>query len=378
MQRSRDRARLYERVRKQEYRAEKRRERKLLEAQIYYLEDQIKHNIPGPARAVKMHDDATRSTTSWRELARTNLRERTAADDERRALQRLVQRRATLAQLLEAWVAQAVAPRRLGDGAAWRESTLMADPTARQYGFEWLTDRVFHCAMRVQATDAAAMGTNIDDQCHLHVHTDDDFEILGVESHCQYTLWADGADIAEALWTDSHVLTAIPGLTLTKTVVQDQSLVYVRLHNVRNGLSCCKIVRRYDLPQTTIFTYVYVRDDESFPLAATERRPHGYGWTIVHDIAPGIALARTSGLQYAPLTAQGTVVSIAETASMFGTEAHATSRETTLARIENNAQTQLATAMRLQNAAMVTQIQSQAHARRSHQVDADVVDSMAS
>ncbi|KAF0692471.1 Aste57867_16462 [Aphanomyces stellatus] len=359
---SRDRFRLYERLRKQEYRAEKRRERKLLEAQIYYLEDQIKHNIPGPARAVKT--DKTVSSTAassrpWRDIARTSLHERTTAIDEQRKLQSVVQRQTKLVQLLHAWVSQSLA-HPLGDGTCWRLSTLMADPVARQYGYEWLTDRVFHSAMRTQATDAVVIGQDVADRCCLRVHTDDACEILGLESRSQHTLLAESTDVVDSLWTESHMLVSIPGLKLKVTAVRDHSLVYVRLHNTRLGTSCCKLIRRYDLPasQGAVFVTVYIRDDESFPLEATERRPHGYGWAIVHNIAPGVALVRTSALQYAPVTTQGSVVSINETAAMFGAIAHATSRETTLARIENNALDAFAAGMRVQNANMLAHIQA--------------------
>ncbi|KAF0692470.1 Aste57867_16461 [Aphanomyces stellatus] len=361
---SRTRFRLYERLRKQEYRAEKRRERKLLEAQIYYLEDQIKHNIPGPARAVK---EALLTPTSRgpRELARISLYERTTAEDERRRLQSLVQRRAKLARLLHAWVVQSVA-NPLGEKGAWCEGTLMADPAARQYGFEWLTDRVYHSAMRSQATDAADFDGNVADKCLLHVHTGQNLEVLAVENHCQLTLLVETAVATELLWTDSNVLKSIPGLELMDKNVHDRQIVFLRIHNTHYGVSCCKIIRRYDLPanQGTVFVYVYIRDDERYPLHESERRLHGYGWSIMHNIAPGVTLVRSSSLLYAPATAHGAMDSIPETAKMYGATAHATSNETTLARIEHNALAQFTMSMRVQVDTLVARVQEETAKQR--------------
>ncbi|KAF0716603.1 hypothetical protein AaE_011055 [Aphanomyces astaci] len=310
--------RRYECERKRRYRADQRCQRAILVAEITALQETLQRTLSIPQQR------------AWSEVTKrfeTDLALRAA---KRRKLRDQVHRQQELLLILHEWVGRSVG-RSLRDSRPWQHSTLLAHPESRQYGFQWLLDRVFHAA---NSTLSSTFNGSIADFSTLQVHVDDNQDILGMESHHQVTLLAGLNDVTACYVNASREIMQ-SSVCHVETVLEEGELLYWRLYNTQLGTSMCRLTRSYHLASRVVCASIYVRDDECFPLQPNELRPHGFGWTVMDAVTDSITLCRTAVMQYAPVTTDG-VVTFERTAAMFGVEP-SSSRDVVLARIENNA-----------------------------------------
>ncbi|KAF0687797.1 Aste57867_20500 [Aphanomyces stellatus] len=307
----------YERQRKQRYRTKLQQQHTTLRWQVWQLEDVLEKS-----RAIQA------GGRLWRDVAIDAQRRRSASTVQNSKLRAEVRRYEQVLRTLQKWVVASVQPV-LSDGRNWLHSTLLADPVSRKYGFRWLTDRVFHLAAR-------AFSTSVGDGLKLDLRTDEDTkDILGMELFGTNTLFGDFRLAADCLW--DGIRAQVPTANLTKKVVAtDGDVVYLREFNLEFGTSFCKLARRYDLPTRAVLALVDLADDECFPLAEHEMRPHGFTCIVLEQVTPDITLTSQLSVHYSPLTCHGTIP-FERNVAMFGVQPHPTSRNVTVARIETNA-----------------------------------------
>ncbi|KAF0687801.1 Aste57867_20504 [Aphanomyces stellatus] len=301
--------RQYECERKREYRTKLRTQRDILAAEVTSLE----------------HTLARLSSSTARQPASQKQQRRPATHSD---LRKECHRQRELLRKLYLW-ALYCAPQ-LHPATPWLNSTLLADPTARTYGYQWLTDRVFY------STQAALpFQGDVGDMARLQLHTDD-WDVLGIETSHQSTLLVDMEDAARCAW-ERYTLDEYAHVKQTSSTDRlDDDIVYKRLHDHALGTSLYGLVRRYTSLTRTVFVVCMLSHDDCFPLAATELRPHGFGWIVMERMADGVTLQRTRMMQFSPITTSGHVP-LERVAAMFGVDSHPTSRHVTLARVETTA-----------------------------------------
>ncbi|KAF0687798.1 Aste57867_20501 [Aphanomyces stellatus] len=314
------RKREYERQRKQRYRAEERREKKAMEWLVWQLEGELERT-----RATKAA--SYRQLCVWQDVASDVLHRRCVSTAQNAHLRSDVHRLQCILRTLETWVVRSVPPV-LADGQPWLHSTLLADPISRKYGFRWLTDRVFHVGARL-------FSPTVDDGLRVDFQTDKDtLDVLSVQVFGTHTLFGDFRVAANIIWdaigTNVHA-------KLDMVVVADaDDMVYVREFNPEFGTSYCKLARRYDLPTRVVLAFVDVADDECFPLADHEVRPHGFTLVVLERVTPDITLRYQLSVHYSPLTCRGPIP-FDQSVAIFGVQPHPTSREVTIAWLEDTA-----------------------------------------
>ncbi|KAF0692468.1 Aste57867_16459 [Aphanomyces stellatus] len=313
-----DERRQYERQRKRRYRAELRSEQERLEVQVARLQELLQTHLGRPDVVVPRR---------FQHQSKEKHRELTQSATQNRSLRDQVNRHRDLLRRLHTWVTASVQPS-LDDNYPHLHSTLLADPAARPYGLRWLTDRVFHAARATHGFDGS-----VDDKIRLDIRLDTDGEIRGMENHDQHTVLANFRTVADAAWAlDMEQATQS---TRCKSILVQEDVCYARVLYARLGTSFCTLSRRYDTSDFAVIVYVFVRDDECFPLQEGELRPHGFSWAIFQKITDDVTLSRCATVQYAPVTTDG-VISFEKQAAIFGVEPHP-SREVVLARIESTA-----------------------------------------
>ncbi|KAF0696694.1 Aste57867_12576 [Aphanomyces stellatus] len=173
--------RKYESERKRRYRAVQRSYRQLLVDELTRLQATV---------------GQLRRTHAWRECAVRQLQEHAASLLENKWLRRHLEHQKELVRTLWAWIHTSIQPT-LGEGNPWLHSTLLADPVARHYGFRWLTDRIFHNALRAHAV----VDPSVQDMMHINLHTNDDgWDMVGIENFSQTTVLAHFKDVANCMW----------------------------------------------------------------------------------------------------------------------------------------------------------------------------------
>ncbi|KAF0696688.1 Aste57867_12570 [Aphanomyces stellatus] len=283
--------RKYERERKRRYRA-----RKALEQQ--------QQLVASPANIAEQSQSQARRRR-LKDMASWLLSSSKVPETERKKLMNQVHRNRRLIDVLLRWVHLSIGPTPQ-DGTPWLHSTLLGDPEARQCGYRWLTDRVFHSAIAEHATTS-----NVRDFAVATMHADDwDFACLGLEHHHQVTVLGSVEQLATWLWGDI-VASERPNGSLAEAIEGDATFQYQRVTNPRQKKTLLMLTRRYAIASRVVVVYVYIRDDECIPRHANEFRPHGFGWTVLQEIAPDVTLCRTHTLQLAPLTFN-------QAAEMFG------------------------------------------------------------
>ncbi|KAF0696693.1 Aste57867_12575 [Aphanomyces stellatus] len=306
--------RQYECDRKRRYRAEQRSNKKHLTAEADLLQE-----LEWLGRQLIQRKGN-------REWLRRCAQDCCASVANNRTLRDQVRRYNHLTQTLHNWVHTSMT---LSGASPWLHSTLIADPVARQYGYRWLTDRVFHSALAAHATTGS-----IDDMARVTVHANADCEIAGMKTWCQHTILVPYTRVASCLW-DTFTQDDRSPMRHAKTLVSESDLFYKRVYDKLHGTNSCLLMRRYNLPTRIVFVRVFLRDDDCFPLLPHELRPHGFGWTAIEKITDDVTLYRSTVTHHAPVTTQG-AISLDQTAAVFGVEPHPTSPATTLARIETN------------------------------------------
>ncbi|KAF0687795.1 Aste57867_20498 [Aphanomyces stellatus] len=318
--------RLYERQRKQRYRTGLRSERDHLMAEIWRLQGTYQRRLVA---------EVDRRTSSGDGIFNTN------ADNCKLKVQ--VQRGQRLLAMLETWVAASSIPQPRSSllrsaSVPWLHSTLLADPTARQYGYRWLTDRVFHAALSANAQHAS-MGS-VEDLARVTVHTDTvspGVEIVAIERHVQTTYFSDFDVAAGCAWR-AFTENAQADVSRATIMHQEATCVYKCSYDTRLRTNVCLLSRLYDCsPDRVVLVSVFLNDDECFPLHDDEQRPHGFGWSIFENIGADVTLHHQAIMLYPPRTTHGTLT-FDQTAAMFGVDAtEPTNRQATLVRIEQNA-----------------------------------------
>ncbi|KAF0692462.1 Aste57867_16453 [Aphanomyces stellatus] len=325
-----DGRREYECLRKRRYRAQQRNERDVLQAQVYDLQKQLETQLP-PERHV------------WRVIAKRAAVDKTKSVQENATLRDQVRRTRETLRVLRQWATMACephVPRTIGGHSSpWLHTTLVADPVAREQGYRWLTDRVFHSTQEFMASDHRSTDFSVDDVSQVDVRTTLDsgeIEILGLESNFQRTFFIDFKRMADVNWAELAT-NAIHADNHVQTIVRNESLMYIHTHNRRTHTNVCVLIRRYDLPHRVVIVRTLLRDDECIPLQDLAVRPHGFGWAVFEHVTDGVTLYRSRLVQNPPVRADGRAITFDETATLFGVEAHATARPVTLARLESKA-----------------------------------------
>ncbi|KAF0692080.1 Aste57867_16784 [Aphanomyces stellatus] len=312
--------RQYESDRKRRYRAEQRIHRRALKAEVDVLEHQLKW---------------LQERQAWRMQATRLFRGMCTSMDLNRDLRGQICRHRDLVRVLSRWVQASIHPRPLAMRRCtpWLDSTLLADPVARQYGLRWLTDRVYHSAM---VAHGALSSSNVDDIATVEIHTDGTDDLGAIESHFQSTVLANNGAIADCMWS---LFTERRRSTVhtIEILVNDGHLLYLRVYDSLHDTMSCILLRRYDLPTRVVFARLFLRTDECFPLQPNEVRPHAFGWTIMERITDDVTLYSSRLMQFAPVTTDGEL-SVERIAAVFGVaEPTRLARPTILAQIQTNA-----------------------------------------
>ncbi|KAF0687806.1 Aste57867_20509 [Aphanomyces stellatus] len=294
----------YERERKRRYRAGLTDELEQLRAKAAFFRDELERYLHHKTDSLVLPDVSAIKAI------------------ENKALRMQLEQQRRLLQVLQSWVQPSIQPA-LGQGNPWLHSTLLADADARQVGYKWLTDRVFHSAVAAHASILS-----VDDTIGASFITgEDEFDILGVENTTQHTFFANYEAVAKVVWDEATNITSRPNGTQITFLAGDGSFRYQRIVP-RPNINIQMLVRRYDLATRIVLCYVYVRDDECFPLEVDHGRPYGIGWTAIEKIADDVTLCRTR-------TSQCGNLSFDQMAARFGVTPHP-SREVMLARMQNN------------------------------------------
>ncbi|KAF0692465.1 Aste57867_16456 [Aphanomyces stellatus] len=308
------------------YRAVQRESHRSILIEVAYLEDQLQQRRD-------LHVALDETTAWWRDAAVQALGARHTSATNNQSLREQVKRQQILLRLLHHWVSASIEPG-LCDRRTWLHSTLVADPVARAYGYQWHTDRVYHHALSWHAADGhvadfmkAGTFTRIDDD------TGDD-TIMGMYTQYQTTLMASLDDVAACVWDD--VMQDPHPNHLTTHVEATDSMVYKYVHAARQGTSSCLLVRRYDASERVVLATAMVETDACAPLAADTLRPHGHAYVVLEKIASDVTLYRSVLVQFAPVTTTGPIT-LAQTAAIFGVDVvhPPTTPAVTIARIDS-------------------------------------------
>ncbi|RQM24583.1 hypothetical protein B5M09_007800 [Aphanomyces astaci] len=272
-----------------------------------------------------------------------------------------------LACCLRDWVASQTPTPGLTPQMSWIYSTLCADPAARQLGFQWLSDRLYHTSHSV--IPQHPLGGQGGDAMQLTVHTNADenpVTIVAMEFHFQFhTVFASFANVVSAILAFSNQGGFVVSDVIPCQVVEavSDTLQYVYGANRRSGVTMRRVTNLFHNHDRTraVQTYAKVADDECFPLQHGEIRTHGFGWfdldrscnsghwivrshtdcsgrTVAERVAGSITKVRGSVLHYAPITNEG-VVSLECMGSLFGINHHQFSRrEDLIAQVRTQAQ----------------------------------------
>ncbi|KAF0692473.1 Aste57867_16464 [Aphanomyces stellatus] len=302
----------YDTQRKREYRALKRKQASRLHQEILVLEDHLQQL--GRARQQARLDWVRASRRTERDTMETN-----------KTLRDQVRYHGALVRTLQVWTTS-VQPS-IDGTTSWLNSTLLADPVARQYGYQWLTDRALHVA---EIDGQHALGSSVADVTQLRVVLDaSSNDVVGFRARHQSTLLGNFKDAAKTLWQHMNG-------EATATHV-DHAVVYSSVYSAETQTSKCMLMRRYEFANRVIFVKVFVRDDECVPLQPPhDVRPHGLCYRLFHHITDDVTLVRSAVYQSSPVTTDGSPYGLARMAAMFGV--HPASQDATVARIETNAQ----------------------------------------
>ncbi|KAF0687803.1 Aste57867_20506 [Aphanomyces stellatus] len=322
--------RQYETERKREYRLKQHFKKGRMAAEVVVLEAQLKECLARKAETTALENDSSGGAALLR-VTGQSMAELGKNIDLNNHLRMHVQRQRHLVQLLQDWVTRNTPlESAMKQSSPWLHSTLLAEPSARDRGYRWLTDRIYYSTPL-----SLSFSGKVDDAMQLNLVTDGD-SVLGMDTYCQTTTLANFKAVADCIWAGYNRNDVLLPYHTTTTFIIDESIMYKRFYDSKIGTSLLELIRRYDEPGRVVLVTCWLREDACYPLQASEMRPHGVGWKIFERIASDITLRRERSIQYSPETTDG-VVSAAQMAAMFGVEAHPTSSDVTLARIESSA-----------------------------------------
>ncbi|KAF0705646.1 hypothetical protein AaE_014429 [Aphanomyces astaci] len=111
--------------------------------------------------------------------------------------------------------------------SSWMQSTLLANPAARQQGYRWLSDRVLHTSQR----HPHPFGDAVADRVSVVAHRGEDTDgatVAAIEGHYQFTAFGDFRHVSQRLWVAKFAPTAV-------TVVQVRTYVHAGRPAVRRA-----------------------------------------------------------------------------------------------------------------------------------------------
>ncbi|KAF0716901.1 Aste57867_2604 [Aphanomyces stellatus] len=299
-------------VRQRKYRASKKSQHERLQAELQSLMAQLKRlqsldNHPSNRR--RLDETLSRQIRHMPGLGTIN----TAAHHASKVLRAQIQRHAHLASLLYAWVAASQPPQpSLSPQPTWLCSTLLADPIARREGFLWLSDRVYHNAVRgwCPQPPTTLAGDTIDDTIGFQLHEDDNLDIAAMDLRIQSIVFEPLREIVSAFWTFLHEHSFATLWAVAATVVEsiDEKVVYHEGVHPHHGTSMRRVMRLYDdESHRAVITYTKVATDERYPLADGDVRAHGSGWTIFERVTDSVTIVRTCLFNLTPVTTRGPI-----------------------------------------------------------------------
>ncbi|RQM21095.1 hypothetical protein B5M09_009841 [Aphanomyces astaci] len=286
-----------ESLRKRKYRAGKRTELIQLETELRTLQDQLAYltaprsssslfpsTTPPPAIIARRYNESLKAqVTLQRRLART-MSLWTATQQPRLVRTDNISHVPPLG-LLTVERSQGPIMR-----SSWMQSTLLANPAARQQGYRWLSDRVLHTSQR----HPHPFGDAVADRVSVVAHRGEDTDgatVAAIEGHYQFTAFGDFRHVSQRLWVANIAPTAV-------TVIQmldDQPIDGLMYYHSTNLVTNVRVIaRQYIEASRVVLTYT----------------------TIVEHVTDQVSLVRHSNLQYTPVTSQG-VASLAEIAQLF-------------------------------------------------------------
>ncbi|KAF0696692.1 Aste57867_12574 [Aphanomyces stellatus] len=321
---SQHRKRQYETERKRRYRAGKRSELCILEEDIRRLKPELERLTVGASMP-----------QMWREWVARAYHQRRASTEENKRLRDQLATSRDMQGILYRWVVSMLSrPTHMPRGTIpWLDSTLLANPVARQHGFIWLTDRLFYAAKLPQFT----FDGNVDDVVRLDILTGNDgTEFLGTTTQWQTTVLASMSDVADCMWASLSDYTH-SNFTTMETVQCSNQLLYMRLEDTLRHMNVCILLRRYDLANRVVIVRALVRDDECHPLRDPRQiQVHGFHWAVYEHIADDVTLLRSHVTQYVPVTTAGPL-SLDQVTRMMHVQPHA-AVQVVLAQLESHAQ----------------------------------------
>ncbi|CAK4079302.1 unnamed protein product [Aphanomyces euteiches] len=222
-------------------------------------------------------------------------------------LKRKVDNHTKLTQLLAWWVASldphhglSLEPR-----TPWIESSLLAEPQSRQYGYQWLSEKAYNVAM--VTCPRKHFGTSIEDAVRVTARLgEDDFgvSIEMLEAHSQLTVFVDYKVAALAFWASQLKSNQIMTAEIIAEV--NKYLVYFCQHNHASGTRQYYVMALFEDKDRIVVTQTMVAKDECFPMADGECRFQGFGGIIFDRLADNMTLYRRS-MQYVPVNNQGSL-----------------------------------------------------------------------
>ncbi|RHY60245.1 hypothetical protein DYB34_001477 [Aphanomyces astaci] len=325
-------------LRMRKYRTQKKEQFRRLEAEWQYLQQTLRQ---------LQHQHTAHHSASDTTHAPARLAPRVTSQHERHHLDQQLalhtsqlrgdaEAKYRLACCLRDWVASQTPTPGLTPQMSWIYSTLCADPAARQLGFQWLSDRLYHTSHSV--IPQHPLGGQGGDAMQLTVHTNADenpVTIVAMEFHFQFhTVFASFANVVSAILAFSNQGGFVVSDVIPCQVVEavSDTLQYVYGANRRSGVTMRRVTNLFHNHDRTraVQTYAKVADDECFPLQHGEIRTHGFGWfdldrscnsghwivrshtdcsgrTVAERVAGSITKVRGSVLHYAPITNEGVV-----------------------------------------------------------------------
>ncbi|KAF0718809.1 Aste57867_1466 [Aphanomyces stellatus] len=274
-------------LRQRKHQAAKRVEKETLEAELKLLQEALERLHATSRRRHKEHANPYA-------LAVQVLQKHT------RALRNQVDGQATLASILSMWVQSMHPPAGLNTPrTAFLKATLLAEPTARRHGYEWLSQRVYHTAVA-----ASPFGSHVADAGFMRLHTRDDVRegltVAGIEAHVQMTAFANMHELAQLFWTKS--LEVMVGAEVVEVV--DNDLVYYHHTNGAKELQMCNVQCYFQRDDRIVLTAMTILNDERYPQGQV-LRTYGCHWMTFDRVADSVTLVRDSNVLYYPIDDQG-------------------------------------------------------------------------
>ncbi|KAF0716051.1 Aste57867_3054 [Aphanomyces stellatus] len=286
--------------------ARKKTETKLLHAELRSLQERL-------AQLQTRSSPAKQTTNPFREavavLQQHNL-----------SLRKDVERQRELMRLLYSWVVVRPPHVKLTPWMPLQDVTLVANPVARHQGLQWLSERVYHNAIRASPDAVRSMDDAIDSIMHFCDDDDDGKRIAAIEYTAQHTWFANFKTVAEMVWR-RDLAQGRPSTNYGHHVPEHVEHVHSRLvYKIGRcegfGRRACSVLGLFEDPTRIVTTFCLVPTDERVPLAQGELRVHGFGWTMWEQVTESITLSRHVLIQFAPVSAHGKV-SLADAGDLF-------------------------------------------------------------